>query len=273
MEYNIHGMSIYYEIIGSGLPVFMIHGNGPDNRSLKGCMEPCFSQVDYKFQRIYFDLPGYGKSIGNNWLSNADKLIELILSFISSLIYDQPFVLIGNSYGGYLALCILNKVQERVKGLFLLCPSLHMGGPKPDFIVLEKEPDLDGILSLKEKSYFNPIVVRQTNQVWLRYKEEIIPGLALKDSDFYNTWAKSAYSVDVNVMNNEFSKPTLILLGKQDSLVGYKNSLNVFQNFPRATLALLDTAGHALQLEQPELFTSLTKEWLERIIKAESTGA
>ena len=123
MEYKLHGMDIYYESIGSGLPVIMIHGNGPDHRSLKGCMEPCFTGYDNLFRRIYFDLPGYGKTKGNAWLSNADKMLELIADFIDGMILNQPFILVGNSYGGYLARGILKKKQNLVKGLLLLCPS------------------------------------------------------------------------------------------------------------------------------------------------------
>jgi hypothetical protein len=36
MEYKLHGINIYYEIIGTGLPAIMLHGWGPDHRSLKG---------------------------------------------------------------------------------------------------------------------------------------------------------------------------------------------------------------------------------------------
>jgi pimeloyl-ACP methyl ester carboxylesterase len=33
-------MNIYYEDIGEGIPVLMIHGFTPDHRLMKGCMEP-----------------------------------------------------------------------------------------------------------------------------------------------------------------------------------------------------------------------------------------
>lgn len=38
----------------------------------------------------------------------------------------------------------------------------------------------------------------------------------------------------------------------------------MIENYPRATLAVLDTAGHNLQIEQPELFESLVGEWIRR---------
>jgi pimeloyl-ACP methyl ester carboxylesterase len=93
MEYKLYGMSIYYESIGSGLPIIMIHGWGPDHRSLKGCMEQFFTGYDGFFRRIYFDLPGLGKTKGNECLSSTDKMLELIIDFIDGFIPNQAFLL------------------------------------------------------------------------------------------------------------------------------------------------------------------------------------
>ena len=69
-------------------------------------------------------------------------------------------------------------------------------------------------------------------------------------------------------MNEKFNKPTLILLGRQDSSVGYKDAWSILDNYPRATFAVLDKAGHNLQIEQVEVFNSLVNEWLVRISKS-----
>lgn len=66
-------------------------------------------------------------------------------------------------------------------------------------------------------------------------------------------------------MNNKFNKPTLILLGKQDDCVGYKDARNILENFPHATFAVLDRAGHNLQIEQENLFNTLINDWLVRV--------
>lgn len=55
-----------------------------------------------------------------------------------------------------------------------------------------------------------------------------------------------------------------MLLGRQDSVVGYKDAWDILDNYPRVTFAVMDRAGHNLQLEQEELFFSLVKEWLIR---------
>lgn len=274
MEYKSHGMSIYYESIGSGLPIIMIHGWGPDYRSLKGCMEPVFKNFSNNFNRIYFDLPGLGQTKGNEWLSGTDRMLELVMDFIEGVIPKKEFLLVGESYGGYLARGIINKKQHMVKGLLLKCPiakheTQFKNAPKPS--VLEKDASLNGILTDEERSFFEPVTVIQTKKVWLRFKEEILPGLKIADYTYINNnWGKHApYTFDVDQLKKPFEKPVLILLGKQDSMVGYVDSWEFLKNYPRASFVILDKAGHNLQIEQPELFNSLVKEWLERVIYSE----
>ncbi len=275
MEYQSHGMNIYYESIGSGLPIIMIHGWGLDHRSLKECMEPLFTGYDGIFRRIYFDLPGMGKTKGNEWLSNADRMLELVIDFIEGVIPDQPFLIAGKSYGGYLARGIVQKKQRMVKGLLLVCPlARHETQYKnaPVFSVLEKDDSLSEILSDEERSYFESInSVIQTKKVWMRYKESVLPGLRIADNTFINNhWGKkAAYTFDVDRLGQPLDKPVLIIMGKQDSVVGYIDSWDFLENYPRASFVVLDKAGHNLEIEQPELFNCLTKDWLERVIDSE----
>ena len=277
MEYKLHGINIYYESIGSGLPVIMIHGWGPDHRSLKSCLEPLFTKHKNTFKRIYFDLPGLGKTKGNEWLSSTDKMLELVIDFIQGIIPGEDFLLVGESYGGYLARGIINKKQDQVKGLFLKCPlAKHETQFKnaPKFKVLKKDDTLKDFLSKEERTYFEPVTVIQTKKVWLRFKEEILPGLKIADYDYINNnWGKHApFSFDIDQLDYPFEKPVLILMGKQDNIVGYKDSWNFLKNYPSASFVILDNAGHNLQIEQPELFNSLVKEWLERVLYSIETS-
>jgi len=272
MEYISHGINIYFESIGNGLPVLFIHGHGPDHRSLKGCMEPCFSKYDGLFKRIYFDLPGMGKSKGNEWLSSADKLLDLVINFIEYLVPNQSFLLVGNSYGGYLARGIVKKKQSLIKGLLLLCPMIKLNSSKPAKYTVEKDELLMDSLSDEDRSYFEPIVVRQTKPVWERYKVEVLSGLKISDELYItNNWGRQkAFSFDVDILDNPLEKPVLIITGKQDSITGYSSAWDLLKNYPRASLVVLDNAGHALQIEQSEIFNCLTKNWIERVIHSEN---
>ncbi|WP_339222840.1 alpha/beta hydrolase [Paenibacillus sp. FSL H8-0332] len=68
MLYSDNNITFNFEEAGAGKPILILHGNGPDHRMMRACMEPLFSgQKDYR--RIYIDLPGMGLSPAAEWLA------------------------------------------------------------------------------------------------------------------------------------------------------------------------------------------------------------
>lgn len=273
MNILIKDIKVNYEIIGSGIPILMIHGWGPDHRMLEGCMEPLFNDFDTQFKRIYFDLPGMGLTNGSGWINSTDKMLELVMLFIDAIIPNEEYVLIGKSYGGYLARGLVKNHSHRIKGLFLLCPLAKketQGENAPLFTVLEKDPSLDELLTDEEKGFFESINVIQTKAVWRRFKEYILPGLKIADNNFLDSCLGKAvpYQEPVDDPTKRYDFPTLMLTGRQDSCVGYSDLWEILEIYPRATFAVINGAGHNLEIEQLDIFHTLVKEWLERIMKS-----
>ena len=73
------------------------------------------------------------------------------------------------------------------------------------------------------------------------------------------------FSFDMDNPPVSFDKPALFLLGRQDLHVGYLDAIHILKAYPRATLSVLDRAGHALGVEQEHLFHVLINEWLDRV--------
>ena len=59
-------------------------------------------------------------------------------------------------------------------------------------------------------------------------------------------------------------------MGRQDSISGYRDAWAILENYPRATFAVLDRAGHGLGVEQRSLLGVLVDEWLDRVEEATS---
>lgn len=108
----------------------------------------------------------------------------------------------------------------------------------------------------------NQVVLNEYN--WKRYSEEIVAGCEIADYDFLNERQKN-YGFSTNVDELVFDKPTVFTLGRQDAVVRYKDAFRILDIYPRATFAVLDRAGHNLQIEQALLFDSLICEWLDRV--------
>ena len=57
----------------------------------------------------------------------------------------------------------------------------------------------------------------------------------------------------------------MVVAGRLDSTVGYTAAIDLLDDYPHASLAVVDDAGHALPHEQPELLRALLGEWLVRV--------
>ncbi|PRX17825.1 pimeloyl-ACP methyl ester carboxylesterase [Orenia metallireducens] len=271
MQCKIKDISINYEIKGAGKPIIIIHGYSVDHRLMTGCMEPVFNSKD-KYKRIYIDLPGMGKSDSAEWITNSDIMLDVVIEFIEKIIPNENFLLVGESYGGYLSRGVIYKMGDRVDGVLLICPVIiadHKKRKVPEHVVLLKDNKVLDKLTPENAKGFNSMSVVQSEEIYDRYKNEIIPGVKMADNKFLNKIQENSYefSFDVDKVNKTFDKPALIILGKQDSCVGYKDAWGILENYPRGTFAVLDRAGHNLQIEQEKVFNSLTNEWLKRVVE------
>lgn len=268
MEYRIKDISVHYEVRGEGKPVVMLHGYPLDHRLMTGCMEPIFSSGS-GYQRIYIDLPGMGRSDCADWITDADVMLEILIGLLEEAIPDKSFLLAGESYGGYLARGILYRIPDRVDGLLLICPVMIADNKKrtvPRHTVIFEDRELMSKLPAEDARDFASSAVIQSAAIYQRYREEVVPGIKLADAAFVKRYQETGYefSFDVDRTDRKFDRPTLILTGRQDSCVGYQDAWGILKNFPRATFAVLDSAGHLLQTEQEDLFRSLVSEWLSR---------
>jgi pimeloyl-ACP methyl ester carboxylesterase len=269
MECTVKNLTIHYESIGQGQPVLMIHGYHVDYRLMSGCMEPIFQETQ-GYRRIYIDLPGMGKTKSAPWIVNSDVMLDILLAFIDEVIPGERFLLAGESYGGYLARGIIQRIAGRVAGLMLLCPAIETDFDKrtlPEKVVLKKDESLLARLTPSEVEEFTDINVVQTQEVWVRFRDDILSGIRLADKPFLDWFRKNGYAFtfDVDKLDKPYQNPALILLGRQDTSVGYRDAWNILENYPRASYVILDMAGHNLQIEQAELFRALSLEWLDRV--------
>jgi pimeloyl-ACP methyl ester carboxylesterase len=265
MECQLKNINVYYEVHGEGRPLIAIHGFTPDHHLMTGCMEPVFQQRD-GWQRFYPDLPGMGKTPGPKWLTNSDQMLDVVMDFIEAVIPGQNFALAGESYGGYLARGIVQRWPERVEGLFLLCSLIVPVEDErelPPFVVLKQDQAVLEKLSPQEREGFGSVAVVQTQYTWERTRDEVVVGLEAADEQFLNELVYPL-SFDVDAAD-PFEKPALILAGRQDHMVGYRDAWNIYENYPRGSYVVLDRAGHNLQIEQPTVFTALVNEWLDRV--------
>lgn len=260
-------MSLYYKIIGNGKPVVLIHGFGVDHRLMTGCMEPVFKKMK-GYKRIYIDLPGMGKSNNVKDINTSDKVLQSVIDLINNLLPIENFIIIGESYGGYISRGVCSKLSNRIEALGLICPVIIADKSKRAAIPNHKLKFIDNdflkTLEPDEKDDFTSNNVIINKRVYKRYKEEITTGVKISNKKMLSEISMS-YDLSFNPDSKIFSKPTIFFTGRQDSVVGYKNAIDIIEFYPNSNFILLDNAGHNLQIEQAEIFTTMFVEWFKQI--------
>jgi pimeloyl-ACP methyl ester carboxylesterase len=264
---DVSSLPVHYEERGSGTPILMLHARAADHRLMLADMEPLFAERT-GWRRIYPDLPGMGRTPGANWITHQDHVLDIVTGFLEVVAPDQRFVVAGASYGGYIALGLVHKLGSMVDGLALTVPAVERDRERrrlpPRQVLVEDAAYLEALTP--EEARLEDLFVVQSREALEAFHAYVGPGLEVADHAFLERLFRSrAFSVDVRDLGTGFPAPTLVLAGRQDSLVGYQDAWAVLENFPRATFAVLDRAGHALSIEQRGLFRSLTGEWLDRV--------
>lgn len=260
-------MSLYYEVIGEGTPVVLIHGFTVDHKLMAGCMEPVFNQVS-GYKRIYIDLPGMGMSNNITDINTTDKILDSLINLINKIIPKENFLLIGESYGGYLVRGIAAKLKARTNAIGFICPVIVPEKSKrnnlPQHEILESDNKFLKTLDEETRMVFTECNVILTEYVFNRFKEEVLSGIKKSNREVI-TQISQNYSLSIDPDSISFNKPAIFYLGKHDSVVGYSDALGILNSYPKADVILLENAGHNLQIEQQEVFTTSFVQWLKQI--------
>lgn len=267
MKHELGNATINYVELGDGYPIVILHAMGTDHRAMYAWMEEIFIQW-HGWRRIYVDIPGHGESRMNPYVQTSDEMLSLILEFLNDILGNKSFAVVGMSFGGYLAQGILSSLRERVTGLCLISPALHVRRqPIPPKTVFEKDDTLLMKMEPDMLAAFETLMVTQTQDTFQRFSEEIHPGRQLTDRTFLtSSWRTNGYLFSSNPLEGkEFLQPTLLLSGRQDHICGYEDLHDMLKIFPNATYSVLDRAGHLIQFDQRHLLQILTAEWLDRV--------
>lgn len=257
MDRQINDVSLDFVEHGEGVPLVALHGAGVDHREIEAAIEAIAPGNGYR--RIYLDLPGMGRWTTGGLTCN-DEVVKLLGHFIDQL-GAGPVLLLGHSYGAYLARGIAAHRPDLLLGLALVCPLAERSGSVPEQQVVRQDPDAYDELPPAQRAGFDDYFVVRTAATARRYRDHVLPGTTLVDEAALER-IFAGWTIDVR--SDTFSAPTLIAVGRRDSVVGYADAAGLLECYPRATLAVIEDAGHALMHERPALLSTLVGDWLDR---------
>jgi pimeloyl-ACP methyl ester carboxylesterase len=269
MKLELSKATIHYESFGKGHPLLALHGWMIDHRYMERLLEPAFdNRVDWK--RIYIDIPGHGRSIATGAIKNSDDVLDTILEFIDTEMQGERFAIAGTSYGSILARGVVARRSDDIDGLLLVAPDIDHGSENtklPSRTVLVKSEMTGADLQPLERRLFENELVVQSAEALEILREVVVPAWRIADSVLLEELSASyTLSFEEDMRTQRFDCPTLFLMGRQDHRTGYQNVWSIIENYPRASFAVLDRAGHTVgAIEQVNLCISLINDWLDRV--------
>jgi len=275
MECVLENITIHYETYGEGKPIIFLPGWSLNARLTAHQTESFFHQRE-GWKRIYIDPPGHGKTPGKDWITNQDKMLEIILACIDKLTAGQNYCLVGISWGAYLARGVIRNRTKFIDGAAMIVPLIVAEDEKrsvPPYKVLIEEPLADAGLTPMEEEILGMSVVRTRKWLTDLRAEPQIPDHENGDPEFLSRIRDDpknyAFSFDVDTTPEPFHRPALIITGRQDSIAGYRDAWNILENYPRASYVVLDQRGHFME-DSATLIHVLMNEWFDRV--EENTG-
>ncbi|KAI1612995.1 putative alpha/beta fold family hydrolase [Exophiala viscosa] len=261
---------------GGGFPILFVHGWTMRGQAEAYDFEPIF-EGNKDFRRIYVDLPGMGSTPANG-IQDLDDIFERLTQFIDERFSTSSnFALAGSSCGGYLARALAQKYNDRVDGLLLRVPLMEPDDRLRDrdpFESLVQNKNFMASLPAEHKAVLGDHVLIQTptyhQALRNKYKDVYLPATEAADNKVLEPIRAdprrySLSSPNFDPARERLLAPTLILVGRQDEDVGYRDSLRLTERYPRSTHVVLDRGVHALPVDERNLFDALVRDWIYRI--------
>lgn len=264
--------NIYFEKYGHGIPIIFLHGWMLNHQTLKQTFEPMFLENEHlsrHFQRIYIDLPGMGKSlIENEYLDNTTYLKQ-IKDFLKNILPNNSKpILVGHSYGCYISLGIQEELDAL--GLFLIAPVTIAAPTQRTLPTHSVNLSIDTFYS-EEIEFIdfklNNFILSEKN--WLNYSEQILPAIHAANKKFCEYYEAEQYVFpnEDELFFNINPRKTMVVIGKNDYIVGFEDSLSFFQNFTNLEFLLLNNCGHNIQIDKKKCLLYYFKDFLSSNFK------
>ena len=262
---DIDGVSVHYIIEGrsdDSLPIVFIHGTSASLHT----WDTLSSLLKTNKKIIRFDLPAFGLT-GPNRLNQYDFNFynQFIDEFLLKLNVTKCIVA-GNSLGGSIAWNYAIASPDKVKQLILLDAS---GYPKKDEkgslgFKLAAIPVLNQALK-----HISPIsLIRKSLEDAFYDKSLVTEKMVQQYHDMLLREGNRAAVLELfqHPMKPDATKiktitqPTLIIWGKEDQLISYKNAVLFKQDIRNSQILVLDKVGHIPMEEAPnQVATAILK--------------
>ena len=262
VDVSVGGKRLNARIGGSGMPIVLFHSLLADQSSF----EPLAKLLANTHQVVMLNLPGFGasQSVGSNLESIADH----IAGAIEALDFKQKPILLGNGYGGFVALLTAIRHPGLASRLVLAdCGAAFSEPGRAAFRGMSaaaKDKGLGAIADVAMRRLFAP-EFQQANPALIEERKKRF--LAVDAQTFHGACDALA-TLDLRDQLKAVQVPVLVLVGEQDEATPPPMSRELAAGLPDARLVELPGCAHVPQLQAPETFMAAIRAFIDATRRA-----
>lgn len=255
--------TINYHDQGAGEPILLIHGSGPGVTAWanwRGVI-PVLAQ---KARVIAPDMLGFGYTrCPMDRPLDPQAWVAQLVGLLDAL--DIPRVsVVGNSFGGAIALAFALRHPERV-GRLVLMGSAGLSFPLTDGLdkVWGYQPSLAAMRELMQVFAWDHAIITD-DLVRMRYEASIRDDVQSRFAQLFPAPRQQGIemlAVDEAALRR-LPQPTLIIHGRDDQVIPLEASERLLRLIPHAQLHVFGECGHWVQIEKAAAFSRLLSEFL-----------
>ncbi|WP_158213745.1 alpha/beta fold hydrolase [Sphingopyxis bauzanensis] len=263
---DVDGIHTNYHESGAGDPVILLHGSGPGVTAWQN-WHRILPRLGETHRVLALDVVGFGFSPLPEGEKPGIKLwTKHLAGFIDAMGLDRV-TLIGNSFGGALALGMMAYHAHKVRSLVL------MGTPAGEFEQTQGlansrsfEPSTDAMRAMMRAFPYDPsIVTDEAVEARLRVakiasgKETI---KKLQPGDEHEAKGPRIVKGIPLQQLDAIDVPALILHGREDKMIPLSVAVRMHEHLKRSEMHVFGQCGHWVQLEREDQFLDQVRGFL-----------
>jgi abhydrolase domain-containing protein 6 len=262
-EIVVAGISTAYYERGEGPPLILVHGMFGDFTDWETVLE----LLSRNFRVIAPDLPGFGRSGKPDVDYNADLFVRWMEALVVVLGVDKA-TMVGNSFGGEVVILYALAHPERVRRLVLVSSGGLRSYGEDERALLREKFSIENLKTVTPKVHeflFRPVFAEK-GAAWQRYLQKQNAKLARTDHEAYarslHRSMNLAFSLYFDEELRRLWMPVLLVWGDRDIVFPIPLAERALTKLRHGEFVLLERAGHAPQLEDPEGFAAAVERFV-----------
>jgi proline iminopeptidase len=256
------GVDLYYEVYGSpaGTPVIIANG-GPGLSHIYMMQNDVWPRLAKARQVVFYDQRGTGKS--TRLAAGASQGLDAQIADLEAVRtqFNFPkFNLVGDSYGGFLAMAYAAAHPEHIEKLILsdstapawkdivhLFPQVF-----PDVVINSDDPQQ------QLRNHFRLLFYSEEKRdAYLAGAKDL--GFTLKVAAAVG---QAIGKLDLTPQLAKFNFPTMIITGRWDMNVAPLTAWNLYKAIPGAKFVVFSKSGHLPSYEEPDKYVQVVDAFL-----------